>query len=251
MIIYPAIDLKGGQCVRLKRGSASEVTVYNEDPVEQARQFESLGYSWLHIVDLDGAFTGKPANSEQVERILAATRLKVQLGGGIRNISNVEHWLDRGVSRVILGTVALKDPVVVEESCRLFPGQIAVGIDARQGIVAVEGWTEGSNVQAVELAKKFESVGVAVIIYTDISRDGMMEGVNIAETVRLAESIKIPVIASGGVSSLDDICKVKACESSGITGVIVGRAIYEGMIDHKEALRVVQDTSQKALAGDA
>lgn len=238
MILYPAIDLKDGACVRLLRGDMDKATIFANTPSDQAAAFEAEGFDWLHIVDLNGAFEGKPVNAGAVKSILARVKMQVQLGGGIRTLEMIDTWLTAGVSRVILGTIALKNPVLVKEACRIFPGQIAVGIDAMAGKVAVSGWADVSDMQAVELAKRFEDAGVAAIIYTDINRDGAMQGANIAETVALAESITTPVIASGGVSSIDDITGYKAVENSGIEGVIIGRALYDGAIKAKEALAV-------------
>ncbi len=236
MNLYPAIDLKDGRCVRLLRGDMEKATVFENTPADQAKQFEAAGFSWLHVVDLNGAFEGKPVNEQAVRAIRASVRMKLQLGGGIRTIDQIDAWLSLGISRVILGTVALKNPPLVREACKLFPGKIAVGIDAKDGYVAVEGWAEVSDIKAAQLARKFEDAGVAAIIYTDISRDGAMEGSNVAETVSLAKQISIPVIASGGVSSLADIRAYQGQMASGIDGVIIGRALYDGAIDPKEAL---------------
>ncbi len=236
MNLYPAIDLKDGRCVRLLRGDMEKATVFENTPADQAKQFEAAGFSWLHVVDLNGAFEGKPVNEQAVRAIRASVRMKLQLGGGIRSLNQIDAWLSLGISRVILGTVALKNPPLVREACKLFPGKIAVGIDAKDGYVAVEGWAEVSDIKAAQLAKKFEDAGVAAIIYTDISRDGAMQGSNVAETVSLAKHISIPVIASGGVSSLADIRAYKEHMASGIDGVIIGRALYDGVIDPKEAL---------------
>lgn len=238
MNIYPAIDLKDGACVRLLRGDMDKATVFSNTPAEQAALFENDGFSWLHIVDLNGAFEGKPVNGGAVKSILSRVKMQVQLGGGIRTLEMIDTWITAGVSRVILGTAALKNPVLVKEACRLFPGQIAVGIDAIGGKVAVSGWADVSDMQAVELAKRFEDAGVAAIIYTDINRDGAMQGANVAETVTLAQSITTPVIASGGVSSTQDIKNYKAVETSGIEGVIIGRALYDGAIKAEEALAI-------------
>ncbi|MEQ1704585.1 MAG: 1-(5-phosphoribosyl)-5-[(5-phosphoribosylamino)methylideneamino]imidazole-4-carboxamide isomerase [Rickettsiales bacterium] len=237
MNLYPAIDLKDGACVRLLRGDMNKATEFANTPSEQAAIFENDGFSWLHIVDLNGAFEGKPVNSGAVKAILARVKMQVQLGGGIRTLEMIDTWITAGISRVILGTAALKNPVLVKEACRLFPGQIAVGIDAIGGKVAVSGWADVSDMQAVELAKRFEDAGVAAIIYTDINRDGAMQGANVAETVTLAQSITTPVIASGGVSSTQDIKNYKAVETSGIEGVIIGRALYDGAIKAEEALK--------------
>lgn len=238
MILYPAIDLKEGRCVRLVRGAMSEATVFNDDPAAQARLFAAAGCRWLHIVDLDGAFAGKPRNRASVEAILAAIAIPVQLGGGIRDLATLEAWLGKGVRRAILGTAALRNPALVKEGCRLFPGRVAVGIDARAGRVAVEGWAETSDITALELALRFEDAGVAAIIFTDIERDGMMQGANIEQTAALARRLKTPVIASGGISSLEELRVLKAHEGDGIAGAILGRALYDGRVDLKAALAV-------------
>jgi len=239
MILYPAIDLKDGACVRLVRGVMDQATVFNTDPGDQAQAFEEQGFDWLHLVDLNGAFAGKPVNSEAVDKVLASITIPVQLGGGIRNMQTIEGWLERGVRRVILGTVALHQPELVKEACKRFPGQIAVGIDAREGFVAVSGWSESSTVRALDLALRYEDSGAAAIIYTDINRDGAMGGVNVEATADLAFALTTPVIASGGVSTLDDLRALKAEEHTGIEGVIVGRALYDGRIDIKEALALL------------
>ncbi|MEZ5692175.1 MAG: 1-(5-phosphoribosyl)-5-[(5-phosphoribosylamino)methylideneamino]imidazole-4-carboxamide isomerase [Rickettsiales bacterium] len=239
MILYPAIDLKDGKCVRLLRGDMEKATVFSDSPADQAAAFENDGFSWLHIVDLNGAFAGKPVNESAVKEILGRVKMQVQLGGGIRSLEMIDTWLNCGVSRVILGTAALKNPVLVKEACRLFPAQVAVGIDAVDGKVAVSGWANVSDMQAVELARRFEDAGVAAIIYTDINRDGAMQGANISETVEFAESITSPVIASGGVSGLEDIKAYKESENSGVEGVIIGRALYDGAIKAKEALELI------------
>jgi phosphoribosylformimino-5-aminoimidazole carboxamide ribotide isomerase len=239
VILFPAIDLKGGQCVRLLRGEMSAATVFNDDPVAQARSFVAAGCRWLHVVDLDGAFAGQPMNRGAVEAIVAAAGVPVQLGGGIRDRRTIDAWLERGVARVILGTVALTAPDLVKEACRAHPGRIVVGIDARQGRVAVEGWAKESARDALDLALAFEDAGVAAIVYTDIERDGALAGVNVAATASLARRLTTPVIASGGVASLDDLRALRAYESDGIAGVICGRALYDGRIDLKEALAVV------------
>lgn len=242
MNLYPAIDLKDGACVRLLRGDMDKATVFSQTPADQAAQFEADGFSWLHIVDLNGAFEGKPVNAAAVKSILARVKMQVQLGGGIRTLEMIDTWLSAGVSRVILGTAALKNPVLVKEACRLFPSQIAVGIDAMGGKVAVSGWADVSDMNAIDLAKRFEDAGVSAIIYTDINRDGAMQGANVAETVALASAISTPVIASGGVSSLADITAYKQEENSGIEGVIIGRALYDGAIKASEAISVCQAT---------
>lgn len=243
MIIYPAIDLKDGACVRLLRGEMSQATVFNTDPGEQARLFQSQGFEWLHLVDLNGAFEGKPVNGAAVESILKSVTIPVQLGGGIRDLNTIGMWLEKGVSRVILGTVALRDPDLVKTACREFPGKVAVGIDAREGYVAVAGWAETSDIKALDLALKFEDCGVAAIIYTDINRDGAMGGVNVESTSDLAYHLTTPVIASGGVSSIDDLKSLKIEEDAGIEGVICGRALYDGRIDPKEALALLSATA--------
>jgi phosphoribosylformimino-5-aminoimidazole carboxamide ribotide isomerase len=237
--LFPAIDLKDGACVRLVRGDMAQATVFSEDPAAQAKDFEAAGFGWLHMVDLNGAFEGRPVNGAAVEAVVAASGLEIQLGGGIRDLATIEAWLTRGVSRVVLGTVALRNPDLVDEACSAFPGRIAVGIDARGGRVAVEGWAEVSEVSVLDLAKRFEDSGVAAIIHTDIDRDGAMSGMNVAATAALAEALTTPVIASGGVTSLDDIAAVKQAAGSGIVGVISGRALYDGRIDPAEALALL------------
>ncbi len=239
MILFPAIDLKDGACVRLYKGDIAKATLFSKDPSAQAKSFENQGAEWVHIVDLNGAFEGKPTNINSVKDILRNISIPVQLGGGIRNIKTIEIWLESGVRRVILGTAALKNPDLVKEACKKFPGKIAVGIDARNGFVAVEGWAEQSEIKAIELTKKFGDVGVSAIIYTDIERDGAMEGPNIDETKLLAQSTSIPVIASGGISGIDDIKKIKTLEPYGVIGVISGRAIYDGKIDIREAISIL------------
>jgi phosphoribosylformimino-5-aminoimidazole carboxamide ribotide isomerase len=238
VILYPAIDLKDGVCVRLRRGVMADATIYNDDPAAQARQFAALGFAWLHLVDLNGAFAGKPVNAAAVSAILAATDRPVQLGGGIRDLATIARWLEAGVARVVLGTVALRDPALVRTAARTYPGQIAVGIDAKGGKVAVEGWAEVSAMTAIDLAKSFEDDGVAAIIHTDIDRDGVLEGVNVAATLAVAEAVSIPVIASGGVSTVADISALKACEDRGIAGAIIGRALYEGTLEPASALKI-------------
>jgi phosphoribosylformimino-5-aminoimidazole carboxamide ribotide isomerase len=240
VILFPAIDLKDGQCVRLKLGEMASATVYNADPAAQAREFERQGFEWLHVVDLNGAFAGRSVNSAAVGAILKATRNPVQLGGGIRTIPQIEDWLDRGLARVILGTVAVRDPELVREACRLFPGRVAVGIDARGGKVAVEGWAEASSLGAVELAKKFEGAGVAAIIYTDIDRDGVLTGINWEATIALADAVSIPVIASGGLASMADISRMTMPDARKLEGAISGRALYDGRIDPAEAIALLK-----------
>jgi len=239
VILFPAIDLKDGKCVRLKLGDMATATVYNEDPAAQARAFEEQGFEWLHVVDLNGAFAGKSVNGQAVGAILKATKNPVQLGGGIRTMTQIEDWLDRGLARVILGTVAVRDPDLVRDACRRFPGKIAVGIDARGGKVAVEGWAEASELGAVELAKKFEGAGVAAIVYTDIDRDGVLSGINWYATIGLADAVSIPIIASGGLASLDDIRRMTMPDAQKLEGAISGRALYDGRIDPKEALAIL------------
>jgi len=243
VIVYPAIDLKGGQCVRLLKGDMRAATVFNDDPAGQARAFEAQGFRWLHVVDLDGAVAGKTANGSAVEAILRAVAVPVQLGGGIRDAASIERWLERGIRRVILGTAALTNPALVRDACRVFPGSIAVGIDARGGKVAVEGWAKTSEVSALELALRFEDCGVAAIVYTDIERDGALAGVNVDATAALAQRLETPVIASGGVASLDDIRALQRYESDGIEGVICGRALYDGRIEPKAALALTAEAA--------
>jgi len=241
MILFPAIDLKDGACVRLKLGEMDQATVYNDDPAAQATAFADLGFPWLHVVDLNGAFAGRSVNGAAVEAILAAVagRMKVQLGGGIRDLAAIEGWLAKGLSRVILGTVAVRDPALVKEACRLFPGRVVVGIDAKAGKVAVEGWAEGSELTAIDLAKKFEDAGVAAIVYTDIDRDGILKGLNMASTLELAGAVTIPVIASGGLASIADVEAMLAPEARILEGAITGRALYDGRLDPREALALI------------
>ena len=234
MILYPAIDLKDGQCVRLLRGEMEAATVFSDDPASQAAAFEAAGCEWLHLVDLNGAFAGHPVNAAAVETILARIRVPCQLGGGIRDMATIEGWLGRGVARVILGTVAVETPALVREAARAFPGQVAVGIDAKDGRVATRGWAEVTDVDATDLARRFEDAGVAAIIYTDIARDGAMGGPNVAATEALARAVRVPVIASGGVSSLADLLALR--DTRVIAGAISGRALYDGAIDLAEAL---------------
>lgn len=239
MILYPAIDLKDGQAVRLYKGAMDQATVFNDDPAAQAMEFVEAGCEWLHLVDLNGAFAGEPVNAAPVEAILKHTRVPAQLGGGIRDMATIERWLSRGLARVILGTVAVENPALVREAARAFPGQVAVGIDARNGRVATKGWAEETDVLATDLARSFEDAGVAAIIYTDINRDGAMQGPNIEETAALAHAVSIPVIASGGVSSLDDLIALKNCGAP-LNGAISGRALYDGAIDLKAALAALR-----------
>ncbi len=236
MILYPAIDLKDGECVRLLHGDMDKATVFNTSPADQARRFEADGFQWLHVVDLNGAIEGRAANAPAVKAILDAVRFPVQLGGGIRSIANIETWLEAGIARVILGTIAVRDPDLVRDAARRFPGRVAVGIDARDGMVAVEGWVETSTLSAIDLAKKFEDAGVAAIIFTDIARDGALTGVNVEATGRLADAVSIPVIASGGVASVRDIHDLKARAGTPIAGAILGRSLYAGTVKPAEAL---------------
>ncbi len=237
MILYPAIDLKDGQCVRLYKGEMDQATVFNDDPGAQARSFQDAGAKWLHLVDLNGAFAGTPVNADAVERILDATSIPAQLGGGIRDLTQIETWLRKGIKRVILGTVAVEDPDLVRNAAAEFPGQVAVGMDARNGFVATRGWAEETDIQVIDLAKKFEDAGIAAIIYTDIERDGAMGGPNVEATETLARAVNVPVIASGGVSSMNDLKRLN--ETGVISGAISGRALYDGAIDLKEALETL------------
>jgi phosphoribosylformimino-5-aminoimidazole carboxamide ribotide isomerase len=239
MILYPAIDLKDGQCVRLRQGEMDQATVFNEDPAAQAKTFEDQGFEWLHVVDLNGAFEGKPVNGPAVEAIFAASHLPIQLGGGIRDIDTIANWLDKGIDRVILGTAAVRDPDLVREAARDFPGCIAVGIDARDGKVAIEGWAETSEMTALDLARRFEDAGVAAIIHTDIARDGLLEGLNLDATVELADAVSVPVIASGGLASIDDIKRLVEPACAKLDGAIAGRALYDGRLDAAEALAII------------
>lgn len=239
MILYPAIDLKDGQCVRLFKGDMEQATVFGDDPAAQARAFQDAGCEWLHLVDLNGAFAGAPVNQAAVEAILNAVSVPAQLGGGIRDMDTMEHWLSKGLARVILGTVAVEDPDLVRDAARAFPGQVAVGLDAREGRVATRGWANETDIDVIELARSFEDAGVAAIIYTDINRDGAMQGPNIEATAALANAVSIPVIASGGVSSLDDLRALKSCGAP-LDGVISGRAVYDGSIDLEHALRALK-----------
>ncbi|WP_127143774.1 1-(5-phosphoribosyl)-5-[(5-phosphoribosylamino)methylideneamino]imidazole-4-carboxamide isomerase [Pelagibacterium montanilacus] len=240
MILFPAIDLKDGQCVRLRLGDMDQATVFNDNPAAQARAFEDEGFTYLHVVDLNGAFAGESVNGAAVEAILEAVDFPVQLGGGIRTLAHIEAWLDKGLARVILGTVAVRDPDLVKAACSAFPGQIAVGIDARGGKVAVEGWAETSELSAIELARRFEGAGVAAIIYTDIDRDGVLAGINWASTLELAAATSIPVIASGGLAGMDDIARMTAPDAHILEGAISGRALYDGRIDSREALAMLK-----------
>jgi phosphoribosylformimino-5-aminoimidazole carboxamide ribotide isomerase len=247
VILFPAIDLKDGQCVRLKQGDMGQATVFNDDPAAQAASFEAQGFQWLHVVDLDGAFAGKPMNAAAVEAILARVAFPVQLGGGIRDMATVEGWLRKGVRRVIIGTAAVRDPGFVKEAAKAFPGQVAVGIDARDGYVAVEGWAETSALAADDLGRRFEDAGVAAIVYTDIARDGMLQGINWDGTIARANALTIPVIASGGLASMADIERLCAPDAAILEGAITGRALYDGRIDPAAALaRVAKAASMSA-----
>ena len=239
MIFFPAIDLKDGQCVRLEKGDMDRATIFDSDPVSRAKSFLISGCSWLHLVDLNGAFQGKPVNQQAVENIIKNVDINIQLGGGIRNLETIDLWINTGIDRVILGTMALTKPDLVISACKKYPGKIAVGIDARKGMVAVEGWVKQTKIKALELVKKFEDVGVSAIIYTDINRDGILTGPAINETIELAESINIPVIVSGGVSSIEDIKEIQSKNCSGIMGVISGRAIYDNRIDIYECNKIL------------
>jgi phosphoribosylformimino-5-aminoimidazole carboxamide ribotide isomerase len=241
MILYPAIDLKDGACVRLKQGRMSEATIFNADPAAQAARFAAAGFSWLHLVDLDGAFAGRPVNGAAVERILRAVAIPVQLGGGIRDSATIEHWLDRGIARVILGTLALSDPDAARRAMRDFPGRIALGLDARAGKVAVEGWSRTTATDALDLARAFEDAGAAAIIYTDVERDGLLGGVDVDGVARLAAHLKTPVIASGGLASLGDIQALRAAGGRPIAGAILGRALYDGRFTAAAALAAAKE----------
>ncbi len=241
MIFFPAIDLKDGECVRLLRGEMDSATVFSDDPAGQAAEFAAAGCEWLHVVDLNGAFTGRPVNAGAVQSIIAATDLSIQLGGGIRDMDTISGWLDGGVERVILGTAALRNPELVKQACRSFPGRIAVGIDAKDGLVAVEGWAKISEITARDLALRFEDAGISAIIYTDIARDGAMQGPNIEATMDLARQISTPLIVSGGVSSINDLQNIKAASEGILEGVISGRAVYDGDIDVARAVALLGD----------
>ncbi|HVX78372.1 MAG TPA: 1-(5-phosphoribosyl)-5-[(5-phosphoribosylamino)methylideneamino]imidazole-4-carboxamide isomerase [Bradyrhizobium sp.] len=239
VILFPAIDLKNGQCVRLEQGDMARATVFNLDPAAQARSFAEQGFEYLHVVDLDGAFAGKPINAQAVEAMLKEIAMPVQLGGGIRDLATVEAWLSKGVTRVIIGTAAVRDPDFVKSAARKFPGRVAVGLDARDGKVAVQGWAETSEVTALDIARRFEDAGVAAIIFTDISRDGLLKGLNLDATIALAERISIPVIASGGLASIEDVRALLAPRAKKLAGAIAGRALYDGRLDPAAALALI------------
>lgn len=241
LILYPAIDLKDGNCVRLIKGDMEQATVFNTDPAAQAREFEAQGFSWLHLVDLNGAFEGEPVNAAPVEAIIKATSCPVQLGGGIRNMDIAARWIEKGIARIILGTAAVNDPDFVKEAATAFPGRVALGLDAKDGKVAVEGWAEASTLSVLDVAKRYEDMGIAAIIYTDISRDGILTGLNIEATVALAEAVDIPVIASGGLASIEDVKALISADCSGLNGAISGRALYDGRIDPAEALALIKE----------
>lgn len=245
MILFPAIDLKEGRCVRLLQGDMAQATVFELPPAAQALEFESQGFEYLHVVDLDGAFAGKPINAQAVDAILASIQIPVQLGGGIRDMRTIEAWLEKGVSRVIIGTAAVRDPAFVKEAARRMPGQIAVGIDARDGFVAVDGWANSSALTAVDLGKRFEDAGVSAIIYTDILRDGALKGLNIESTLALANALSIPVIASGGLASMDDILRLMESDCERLAGAISGRALYDGRLDPVKALELIKSARGK------
>ncbi len=240
MILFPAIDLKNGEAVRLQQGDMARATVFNTNPAAQAKAFEDQGFEWLHLVDLDGAFAGKPVNALAVAQILKKVKIPVQLGGGIRNMKTVEAWLGEGVSRVIIGTAAVREPEFVKQAARKYPGKIAIGIDARYGKVAISGWAEETQLEAAEVAKLFEGAGVAAIIYTDVERDGMMQGLNLDSTIALSDAVSIPVIASGGFASIDDVKALCEPRAKKLAGAIAGRALYDGRIDPKEALALLK-----------
>ncbi len=246
MILFPAIDLKNGQCVRLEQGDMARATVFNLDPAAQAKTFETQGFEYLHVVDLDGAFAGKPVNARAVEEMLKSVKFPVQLGGGIRDLATVEAWLSKGIRRVIIGTAAVRDPALVKEAAKKFPGQVAVGLDARDGKVAVEGWAETSTVTALDIAQRFEDAGVAAIIFTDIARDGLLKGLNLEATIALADAISIPVIASGGLASIDDVKAMLTPRAKKLEGAISGRALYDGRIDPAEALTLIRNARAAA-----
>ncbi|MGB7257542.1 MAG: 1-(5-phosphoribosyl)-5-[(5-phosphoribosylamino)methylideneamino]imidazole-4-carboxamide isomerase [Pseudolabrys sp.] len=246
VILFPAIDLKEGNAVRLEQGDMARATVFNRDPAKQAHLFETQGFEYLHLVDLDGAFAGKPVNAAAVERILETVSIPVQLGGGVRTTATVEAWLDKGVTRVIIGTAAVRDPPFVKQAARDFPGQVAVGLDARDGKVAVEGWAEVSELSVLDIARRFEDAGVAAIVYTDVARDGMLKGLNLDATIALGDAVSIPVIASGGLASIDDIKALLMPSANKLAGAIAGRALYDGRLDATEALTLIRNARTAA-----
>ena len=246
MILFPAIDLKGGQCVRLEQGDMARATVFNLDPAGQAESFAAQGFEYLHVVDLDGAFAGKPMNAHAVEAMLKAVSMPLQLGGGIRDLKTVEAWLEKGVARVIIGTAAVRDPELVKTAAKQFPGRVAVGLDAHDGKVAVEGWAEMSEVTVLEIARRFEDAGVAAIIFTDIARDGLLKGLNLDATIALAERVSIPVIASGGLASIADIEAMLVPRAKKLAGAIAGRALYDGRLDAAAALKLIRNARAAA-----
>ena len=248
MILFPAIDLKGGLCVRLQQGDMARATVFNDDPAAQAKIFAEQGFEYLHIVDLDGAFAGKPVNAAAVERILGAVKIPLQLGGGIRDHATIEAWLGKGIRRAIIGTAAVRNPALVKEAARAHPGRIAVGLDARDGKVAVEGWAETSTLSALDIAQRFEDAGVAAIIYTDVARDGMLKGLNLDGTIALAEKISIPVIASGGLASMADVRALLEPRAKKLEGAIAGRALYDGRLEAAGAIALLKGAKQQASA---
>jgi phosphoribosylformimino-5-aminoimidazole carboxamide ribotide isomerase len=248
VILIPAIDLKGGECVRLFQGDMAKATVFNKNPAAQAQDFERQGFSWLHVVDLDGAFAGKPTNAQAVEEILSCIKIPVQLGGGIRDLRAVEAWFSEGIARVIIGTAAVRDPDFVRTAARRFPGRIAVGVDARNGKVAVEGWVETAEMNAIELGRRFEDAGVAAIVYTDIARDGALKGLNIEATLALADAVLIPIIASGGLASLADVERLLMPDCAKLEGAIAGRALYDGRLNAEAALALIHAAAEKNLA---
>ena len=244
MILFPAIDLKNGEAVRLQQGDMARATVFNRDPAAQAKAFERQGFDYLHIVDLDGAFAGRPINAAAVEGILDMVKMPVQLGGGIRDRATIEGWLGRGVTRVIIGTAAVRNPALVKEAARAFPGRVAVGLDARDGKVAVQGWSETSELSALDIAQRFEDAGVAAVVYTDVTRDGMLKGLNIDATIALADAVSIPVIASGGLASLEDVRALLAPRARKLEGAIAGRALYDGRLDAAAALALLRNVNE-------
>jgi phosphoribosylformimino-5-aminoimidazole carboxamide ribotide isomerase len=246
VILFPAIDLKEGLAVRLEQGDMARATIFHRDPAAQAQAFEQQGFEYLHIVDLDGAFAGMPMNAAAVDRILETVGIPVQLGGGVRDTATVENWLEKGIDRIIIGTAAVRDPSFVKQAARDYPGRIAVGLDARDGKVAVEGWAETSELSVLDIARRFEDVGVSAIVYTDIARDGMLQGLNLDATVALAEAIRIPIIASGGLASIEDIKELLSPRAGKLAGAIAGRALYDGRLDAAEALKLIRSARASA-----